>query len=166
MRRGYTRAGYLDTVALLRDRVPDLCLSSDVIVGYPGETEAEFEATLSLLEAVGFDALFSFTYSPRPGTSALRLADDVPEDVKRHRLNVLNGHQQQWQRRRNAALVGTRHDVLVEAVDGDGRVSGRTPHFRIVHFDGPETLVGRTVPVEITRTGPNSLQGRLTQAIH
>jgi tRNA-2-methylthio-N6-dimethylallyladenosine synthase len=166
MRRGYTRAGYLDTVALLRDRVPDLCLSSDVIVGYPGETEAEFEATLSLLEAVGFDALFSFTYSPRPGTSALRLADDVPEDVKRHRLNVLNGHQQQWQRRRNAALVGTRHDVLVEAIDGDGRVSGRTPHFRIVHFDGPEALVGRTVPVEITRTGPNSLQGRLTQAIH
>jgi tRNA-2-methylthio-N6-dimethylallyladenosine synthase len=166
MRRGYTREQYLDTVALLRDRVPGLALSSDVIVGYPGETEAEFDATLSLLEAVGFDGLFSFTYSPRPGTSALRLADDVPEAEKRRRLNVLNGHQQQWQRRRNEALVGNEYEVLVEAVDGDGRVSGRTPHFRIVHFDGPDTLVGQTARVEITRSGPNSLQGRLSQLAH
>jgi tRNA-2-methylthio-N6-dimethylallyladenosine synthase len=166
MRRGYTRGQYLDTVALLRDRVPGLALSSDVIVGYPGETEREFEETLSLLEAVGFDGLFSFTYSPRPGTSALRLADDVPELEKRRRLNVLNGHQQQWQRRRNEALVGTLHEVLVETRDGDGRVSGRTPHFRIVHFDGPDRLVGRTVSVKITRAGPNSLQGRLSQTIH
>jgi tRNA-2-methylthio-N6-dimethylallyladenosine synthase len=166
MRRGYTRRQYLDTVALLRDRVPGLALSSDVIVGYPGETEAEFEATLSLLEAVGFDGLFSFTYSPRPGTTALRLADDVPEAEKRRRLNVLNGHQQQWQRRRNERLVGTEHDVLVETASGDGRVSGRTPHFRILHFDGPESLLGRIVSVEVTRSGANSLQGRLSQTTH
>jgi tRNA-2-methylthio-N6-dimethylallyladenosine synthase len=166
MRRGYTRRQYLETVALLRDRVPGLALSSDVIVGYPGETEAEFDETLSLLEAVGFDALFSFTYSARPGTSALRLADDVPEVEKRRRLNVLNGHQQQWQRRRNEALIGSEHDVLVETVDGDGRVSGRTPHYRIVHFDGPETLVGQTARVEVTRSGPNALQGRLAQLTH
>lgn len=166
MRRGYTRAQYLDTIALLRDRVPELALSSDVIVGYPGETEREFEETLALLETVGFDGLFSFTYSPRPGTTAVRLADDVPEEEKRRRLNVLNGHQQQWQRRRNEALVGCVFEVLVETLDGGGRVSGRTPHFRIVHFDGPESLVGEIVPVEVTRAGANSLQGRLSQLSH
>lgn len=161
MRRGYTREQYLETVALLRDRRPDLALSTDVIVGYPGETEAEFEETLALLEAVGFDGLFSFSYSARPGTTALRLADDVPADEKRRRLNVVNGHQQQWQRRRNERLVGQRAEVLVETVDGDGRVSGRTPHFRIVHFDGSSSLVGQAVQVEITRSAPNSFQGRV-----
>jgi tRNA-2-methylthio-N6-dimethylallyladenosine synthase len=158
MRRGYTRQQYLDTVALLRDRVPDLALSSDVIVGYPGETESEFEETLGVLEAVGFDGLFTFAYSPRPGTTALRLHDDVPEDEKKRRLHVVNAHQQQWQRRRNETWVGNVEEVLVETIDGAGRVSGRTPHFRIVHFEGSEDLVGRFVT--------NSLQGRLSQAVH
>jgi tRNA-2-methylthio-N6-dimethylallyladenosine synthase len=166
MRRGYTRAAYLDRIALLRDRTPDLALSTDVIVGYPGETEAEFEESLGVLESVGFDALFAFTYSPRPGTAALRLPDDVPEEEKRRRLHVLNAHQQQWQRRRHEARVGGTEEVLVESVDGEGRVSGRTPHFRIVHLDGPAGLVGRLVEVEITGAGPNALQGRLPQAIH
>jgi tRNA-2-methylthio-N6-dimethylallyladenosine synthase len=166
MRRGYTREEYLDTIALLRARTPDLALSSDVIVGYPGETEAEFAETLAVLERVGFDALFAFTYSPRPGTAALRLLDDVPEEEKRRRLHVLNAHQQQWQRRRHEARVGVVEEVLVEAVDGGGRVSGRTPHFRIVHFDGSEDLVGSLVAVEIIGAGPNALQGRLSQPIH
>ena len=166
MRRGYTRQEYLDTIALLRDRTPDLALSTDVIVGYPGEAEAEFEESLAVLEQVGFDALFAFTYSPRPGTAALRLSDDVPEDEKRRRLHLLNVHQQQRQRRRHEACVGRVEEVLVETVDGGGRVSGRTPHFRIVHFDGPEELVGRIVGVEITGAGPNALQGRLPQPIH
>jgi tRNA-2-methylthio-N6-dimethylallyladenosine synthase len=166
MRRGYTRRGYLDTVALLRRRSPDLALSTDVIVGYPGETEAEFEETLSVLEEVGFDSLFAFSYSPRPGTAALRLADDGKEDEKRRRLHVVNAHQQQWQRRRHEARVGGVEEVLVESVGGEGRVSGRSRHFRIVHLDGPEDLVGRTVAVEITGAGPNALQGRLLQAIH
>jgi tRNA-2-methylthio-N6-dimethylallyladenosine synthase len=166
MRRGYTRQRYLDTIALLRDGVPDLVLSSDVIVGYPGETEGEFEESLGVLEAVGFDSLFAFTYSPRPGTAALRLPDDVPEEEKRRRLRLLNAHQQQWQRRRHEACVGRVEEVLVEADDGGGRVSGRTPHFRIVHFDGPKELVGRMVAVQITAAGANSLQGRLSQAIH
>jgi len=166
MRRGYTRQGYLDTLALLRDRAPDLALSTDVIVGYPGETAAEFEETLAVLEHVGFDALFAFTYSPRPGTSALRLANDVPDDEKRRRLHVLNAHQQQWQRRRHEARVGRVEEVLVENVDGGGRVSGRTRHFRIVHFDGAEDLVGRLVAVEVMGAGPNALQGRLLQPIH
>jgi tRNA-2-methylthio-N6-dimethylallyladenosine synthase len=166
MRRGYTRQGYLDTVALLRRRAPDLALSTDVIVGYPGETEAEFEETLSVLEEVGFDSLFAFSYSPRPGTAALRLADDVPEEEKRRRLHVVNAHQQQWQRRRHEARVGRVEEVLVESVDGGGRVSGRSRHFRIVHLDGAKELVGRTVAVEITGAGPNALQGRLLQPIH
>jgi tRNA-2-methylthio-N6-dimethylallyladenosine synthase len=166
MRRGYTRQEYLDKVALLRDRVGDLALSTDVIVGYPGETEREFEETLAVLEAVGFDALFAFTYSPRPGTAALRLADDVPEEEKRRRLHVLNAHQQQWQRRRHEARLGLTEEVLVETVDGEGRVSGRTRQFRIVHFDGPADLVGRMVAVEITGAGPNALRGRLSQPIH
>jgi tRNA-2-methylthio-N6-dimethylallyladenosine synthase len=166
MRRGYTRQQYLDTVALLRDREPDLALSSDVIVGYPGETEGEFEETLQVLETVGFDGLFTFAYSPRPGTTALRLCDDVPEVEKRRRLHVVNAHQQQWQRRRNEACLGRVEEVLVENVDGGDRVSGRTPHFRIVHFDGAEDLVGQFVTVEITGAGPNALQGRLSQAVH
>jgi tRNA-2-methylthio-N6-dimethylallyladenosine synthase len=165
MRRGYTRQGYLDTVARLRDQVPDLAVSTDVIVGYPGETEAEFEESLSVLETVGFDSLFAFSYSPRPGTTALRLADDVPESEKRRRLHVLNARQQQWQRRRHQARVGLVEQVLVESVDGEGRVSGRSLHFRIVHLDGPAELVGRTVRVEITASGPNALQGRLLQTV-
>jgi tRNA-2-methylthio-N6-dimethylallyladenosine synthase len=166
MRRGYTRQQYLDTVALLRERVPELALSTDVIVGYPGETAAEFDETLRLLEEVGFDALFAFAYSPRPGTAALRRPDDVPEAEKRHRLHVVNAHQQRWQRRRHEACVGRVEEVLVEAVDAPGRVSGRTRDFRIVHLDGPDELVGRVVPVEITGAGANALVGRLSQTIH
>jgi tRNA-2-methylthio-N6-dimethylallyladenosine synthase len=166
MRRGYTRAAYLETIAMLRERLPGIALSTDVIVGYPGESEPEFDETLSLLEAVGFDGLFSFAYSPRPGTTALRLEDDVPEAEKKRRLHVVNEHQQQWQRRRNEAFVGTHDEVLIETIDGEGRVSGRTPHFRIVHLDGPDSLLGQVVKVEITRSAPNSLRGKLSQLTH
>jgi tRNA-2-methylthio-N6-dimethylallyladenosine synthase len=162
MRRGYTRAQYLETVALLRDRVPELALSSDIIVGYPGETEADFEATAGLVDQVGFDSLFVFLYSPRPGTTALRLADDVPEEEKLRRFRVLNDAQQARQRRRNAARVGTGEQVLVDTVGEDGRVSGRTRHFRIVHLDGGATLLGRMIDVEIVGAGPNALRGRHT----
>ncbi len=166
MRRGYTRDEYVATVERLRDAVPDLALTTDVIVGYPGETPVEFEATMSVLERLDFDGVFAFTYSPRPGTTAARLPDDVPETEKKRRFQVLNERQQQRQRRRNAMLIGQRHEVLVESVDAPGRVSGRTPHFRIVHLDGPEELVGSTVFAEITAAGPNALQGKLSQNVH
>jgi tRNA-2-methylthio-N6-dimethylallyladenosine synthase len=166
MRRGYTRGSFLELVALLRERVGDLALSTDVIVGYPGETEAEFDETMAVLESVGFDGLYAFTYSPRPGTSALRLADDVPLEEKGRRLQVLDAHQQAWQRRRNEARVGLVEEVLVESLDGPGLVSGRTPQFRIVHVNGAEDLLGRLVNVEITGAGPNALQGRLSQNLH
>jgi tRNA-2-methylthio-N6-dimethylallyladenosine synthase len=164
MRRGYARAGYLETVALLRDRVPDLALSSDIIVGYPGETDADFQATVDLVDEVAFDGLFVFLYSPRPGTTALRLADDVPDEEKLRRFRVMNDAQQDAQRRRNAARVGTREEVLVDTVRDDGRVSGRSRHFRIVHLDGGAELLGQTVDVEIVGAGANALQGRRTTA--
>jgi tRNA-2-methylthio-N6-dimethylallyladenosine synthase len=166
MRRGHTRAQYLETVAMLRELVPDLALSSDVIVGYPGETPEEFEDTIGVLELVGFDSLFAFAYSPRPGTTAARLKDDIPAEEKRRRLQIVLDYQQRRQRERHAERVGLTEPVLVDAVDGDGRVSGRTPHFRIVHFDGDAGLLGRSVDVEVTGSGPNALTGRLAQAIH
>ncbi len=161
MRRGYGAAEYREKVALLRAKVPDLALSTDVIVGYPGETPEDFQDSLDLLDTIGFEGLFAFTYSPRPGTIAFRLDDDVPEDEKRRRLRVLNQRQQAAQARRNANRVGARETVLVDTIAADGRLSGRSPHFRIVHFDGPASLLGRLVEVEITGGGANSLTGRV-----
>jgi tRNA-2-methylthio-N6-dimethylallyladenosine synthase len=160
MRRGYDRATYVEKVALLRDRRPDLALTSDVIVGYPGETEADFEATVALVDEMGLEGLFVFTYSPRPGTTALRLEDDVPEDEKLRRLKVLNERQQRAQALRNAERVGSTETILVDTVDAEaGRIAGRTPHFRIVHSDGAPELLGRTIDVRITGSGPNALTG-------
>ncbi len=166
MRRGYSRRHYLETAELLRDRVPDLALTSDVIVGYPGETDEEFQETMSLVEQVGFDGLFVFTYAPRPGTGAVRLVDDVPDSEKSRRLEVLNGYQQRMQRARNESRLGSREEVLVDAVEEGGRVAGRTPHFRIVHLEGDRQLLGRTVEAEIVGAGANSLVGRVPQTIH
>jgi tRNA-2-methylthio-N6-dimethylallyladenosine synthase len=159
MRRGYTAAGYREAVALLRSVRPDLALTSDIIVGYPGETEADFEATVELVDAVGFAGLFVFKYSPRPGTSALALGDDVPEVEKDRRFQVLNQRQQRYQSELNRRRIGQRVEVLIEGAPRPGRVSGRTPDFRIVHLEGGPELVGRTVPAIVTDAGPNSLQG-------
>jgi tRNA-2-methylthio-N6-dimethylallyladenosine synthase len=160
MRRGYGAAHYRDTVSWLREAIPGLAVSGDAIAGYPGETEAEFQATVDLVEQVELDGLFVFAYSPRPGTGALRLDDDVPAEEKRRRVNVLNTLQQRAQARRHAAYVGRVEEVLVEAEDGDGQVSGRTPQFKIVHFEGEGALIGTLAAVEITGSGPNSLLGR------
>jgi tRNA-2-methylthio-N6-dimethylallyladenosine synthase len=164
MRRGHTRAQYLETIACLRAEIRDLALSSDVIVGYPGETEADFEDTLALLEEAAFDGLFSFTYSPRPGTSALRLPDDVPASEKSRRLQLVNDLQQKAQAERNRRRIGLRERILVEGESRPGRVWGRTPQFRILHFDGDKALLGRTLEVEVTDAGPNSLIGRRAPA--
>jgi tRNA-2-methylthio-N6-dimethylallyladenosine synthase len=161
MRRGYTVTEYRERVAMLRAAVPGLALSTDIIVGYPGETEADFEASLDLLADIGFEGLFAFTYSPRPGTTAIRIRDAVPEHEKRRRLQALNEQQQASQALRNESRVGSAETVLVDTVSGAGRLSGRSPHFRIVHFDGPPALLGRLVQVEITGSGPNSLTGRI-----
>jgi tRNA-2-methylthio-N6-dimethylallyladenosine synthase len=159
MRRGYDRARYLDIIALLRDRVPDLAISSDVIAGYPGESLADFEATVSLVQDVAFEGLFVFAYSPRPRTTARLLVDDVPAEEKLRRVQLLNEQQQRLQLAANRSRIGARERVLVDSVQ-PGRISGRTPHFRIVHADGDETLHGQIVNLEITGAGANSLQGR------
>jgi tRNA-2-methylthio-N6-dimethylallyladenosine synthase len=162
MRRGYTRDGYRATASLLRDHVPGLALTTDVIVGYPGETEAEFEDTVSLVEETGFDGVFVFMYSPRPGTTAFRQPDGVPGEEKLRRLHVVNALQQRIQARRNEARVGGREEILVDSIPSPGRVSGRTRDFRIVHLDGPTELLGRLIDVEVTSASPNALQGRAT----
>jgi tRNA-2-methylthio-N6-dimethylallyladenosine synthase len=160
MRRGYTRSEYVETVGLLRERVPNLALSSDVIVGYPGENEEDFQATLDLVAEMSFEGLFTFTYSPRPGTTATRRTDDVTEEEKSRRLHLLNDQQQRAQKVLNAGRVGTRERVLVDGIGADGRLSGRTPRFQIVHLEGPAEWLGRIAEVEITCAGPNSLVGR------
>jgi tRNA-2-methylthio-N6-dimethylallyladenosine synthase len=166
MRRGYTRAAYLEKVAMLRDAVPGLALTSDIIVGYPGETEEDFQATVSLVEEVGFDGLFVFAYSPRPGTAAVRRTDDVPAEEKSRRLKIFNDSQQHRQRERHRALVGTLQEVLIDTVEEPGHVSGRSPHFRIVHLEGPADLLGTTVLAEVFESGPNALKGRVLQTLH
>jgi len=166
MRRGYTNAEYRERIQMLREYRPQLALSSDVIVGYPGETEEDFEATLDLVERMGFDGLFVFAYSPRPGTTAFREGDDVPDEVKQRRLAVLNARQQARQARRNALRVGSLEEVLIEGFGAKGGLMGRSADFRIVHLDGPAAFMGQIVPVRIIRSGPNSLQGHLQQPIH
>jgi tRNA-2-methylthio-N6-dimethylallyladenosine synthase len=165
MRRGYTRESYRATVALLRDAVPDLSLSSDVIVGYPGETESDFEATVEVVDEVGFEGLFVFAYSPRPGTSAFRLGDPIPEEEKKRRVRVLNDHQQRLQGVRNARLLGARVEVLVDSVPGAGRLAGRTRDFKIVHMAGSPDTLGRLADVVVRESGPNALAGDI-QTIH
>ena len=160
MRRGYTAGEYREKATLLRAHVPDLALTSDVIVGYPTEDEAAFEDTIRLVDDVGFDGLFVFMYSPRPGTTAIRRPDDVPADEKLRRLKVLNDRQQRDQAVRNAARVGAREQVLVDTLGDEDRVAGRTRDFRIVHLDGGAADLGRLLEVEITGSGPNSLVGR------
>ena len=117
------------------------------------------KTTIALVDDVGFEGLFVFMYSPRPGTTAYRSADDVPEAEKLRRLQVLNERQQRFQGQRNALRIGRRYEVLIDTVVEPGRVSGRTPDFRIVHLDGGAALIGRTIDVDITGAGPNSLSG-------
>jgi len=178
MGRGYSVAAYRDLVARLRAAVPGISLSTDVIVGFCGETVAQYEATLELLREVRYDQVFAAAYSPRPGTPAMRLADDVPALEKRRRLNRLLALQEDIGRQRNDAWLGRRTEVLVEearpprAHDHDEppdstrgpRLVGRNREHKLIHLDGPEELVGRLVTVEIERAGPYALAGRLVGA--
>lgn len=168
MRRGYTADEYLERLALLRGHRSDLALTADVIVGYPGESEADFEATCRVVRDSEFDGLFIFLYSPRPGTTAIRRADDVPEAEKKRRFKVLNEQQQRQQRTRNQSFIGRVEEVLVDEIVG-GEAKGRTPHFRLVHFDVPpdsDVALGKRVDVEIKDAFPNSLRGELVPSLN
>ncbi|HZP49181.1 MAG TPA: tRNA (N6-isopentenyl adenosine(37)-C2)-methylthiotransferase MiaB [Vicinamibacterales bacterium] len=167
MRRRYTREGYLDLVERIRERLPEVALSTDMIVGFPGETEADFEATLSLTEAIGFHSMFSFKYSPRPNTLAdKRLADDVPEEEKTRRIVALQARQRAIQTRLNDALVGRTVEVLVDSASRkrDTEISGRTSQNVVVNLPGPAAWIGRTVSVRVERAGPHSVWGRIDNA--
>ncbi len=162
MRRRHTREEYLDLVDRLRDAVPDIALSTDMIVGFPGERVEDFEATLSLTEAVRYHSMFSFKYSPRPNTLALkRMSDDVAEEEKTRRIMALQNLQKRIQGELYEAAVGQIEPVLVDARSRrrSWELSGRTSGNTVVNLSGDPTWIGRTIPVRITAANPNSLRG-------
>jgi tRNA-2-methylthio-N6-dimethylallyladenosine synthase len=162
MKRFYTRERYLEVVAQLRDARPDIVLSTDFIVGFPGETDADFEETMTLLDEVAFEASFSFKYSPRPGTPALRLLKEkVPPEVAQARLVRLQARQRDISRLAHEQMAGQVHKVLVEGPSkyDEAVVCGRTDTFKMVNFPGTMDLVGHTVPVSIIAGFTNSLRG-------
>ena len=162
MRRRYTREQYLELVGKIREAIPTVQLSTDMIVGFPGETEGEFEDTLSLTEAVRFHSMFSFKYSERPNTlAAKKMPDDVAEDVKTRRIRGLQSLQRRIQQELHDAAVGQRVEVLIDSRSRrrDWEVSGRTSGNTIVNLPGPAAWVGRFMDVEIRRAGPNSVWG-------
>ncbi len=165
MNRGYTRERYLGVVERLRQVCPEIRLSSDIIVGFPGETEADFAETMSLLEKVRYTEIYSFIYSPRRGTSAADMADDTPAEVKQNQFNRMLELQQEISRQTWEADVGTIQEVLVEGESkvGAGQMFGRSTWNRIVNFAGPAELAGKLVSVKITKAFRNSLLGELVE---
>ena len=163
MKRNYTATDYVGKIRRLRAARPDLSLSSDFIVGFPGETDADFEATMDLIDAVGFDSSFSFIYSARPGTPAAELPDPVPLGVKRERLARLQARIAELARDVSRSMVGGVSRVLVEGPskkDPD-ELRGRTENNRVVNFPGPRDLAGEFADVTIVEALPNSLRGEL-----
>ncbi len=166
MKRGYSVLEYKSIVRRLRKLRPDISISSDFIVGFPGETEADFTATLELVETVGFDASFSFVYSARPGTPAADLPDDTPQQIKLTRLQRLQALIDRQARGISERMVGTVQRVLVEgrAKKDPRELSGRTDNSRVVNLPGDAALIGKFVDVKITAALPHSLRGALSQA--
>jgi len=165
MRRRYTRDSYLDLIAQIRHSLPDVALSTDMIVGFPGETDADFEDTLTLTAVVRYHSMFSFKYSPRPNTLAdKRLPDDVSAVEKTRRIVALQALQREIQSTLNAEMVGRTVDVLVDSSSRRREVelSGRTSTNVAVNLPGPAEWIGRTLPVRIERAGPHSVWGRTT----
>ena len=165
MNRGHTADSYLRLVERIRGARGDMALSGDFIVGFPGETEAEFEATLHLVQAVGYASAFTFKYSPRPGTPAAALPGQVAEPVKAERLARLQALLAAQTRAFSAACVGRRLPVLMEKRGRQGgQLIGRSPYLQAVWTEAPEALLGQVMDIEITAVGPNSLSGRLASA--
>jgi tRNA-2-methylthio-N6-dimethylallyladenosine synthase len=173
MGRQYTIEHYLERLTAIRSAVPGIAISTDVIVGFCGESEEQFQSTLRLLETVRYDTVFAAAYSERPGTPATHLDDDVPPDVKRRRLNELLALQERIGLERNQAWLGREVEVVVDAVTpprshdhDEGRrgpaepmASGRTRQNKLVHLPGDATLVGHTVRVRVDHAGPYALRG-------
>jgi tRNA-2-methylthio-N6-dimethylallyladenosine synthase len=170
MKRGYTALEYKSIIRRIKAVRPDIAISSDFIVGFPGETDADFEAMMKLIEDVGFDNSFSFIFSKRPGTPAANLADDTPHEVKLARLQRLQAKIDANTRKNSAAMVGTVQRILVEGPSkkGQGELQGRSENNRVVNFmpgEAGETLVGELVDVRITESFDYSLRGELVASI-
>jgi len=164
MDRLYTREEYMRRIEWLRTAQRNYSITTDIIVGFPGETELDFEATLGLLDEVEYDSIFSFKYSPRPNTAAFRYQDQIPDEEKQRRLAIVQEKQRAIQIRRNAGLIGSVKEVLVEGRNQAlAQWIGRTSDNRTLNFTHPEngaaSLIGRYLPVRVTRSGPNSLVG-------
>jgi len=160
MNRKHTAADYLRIIERVRKARPDIALSTDIIVGFPGETEADFEATLALIGDVGYAMAYSFKYSPRPGTPAEGMADQIPEAVKTDRLARVHALLTSQHAAFNAACIGRTLDVLFEKKGRNpGQLIGRSPYLQSVHAEAPERLIGQIVPVAVVSCGLNSLGG-------
>jgi tRNA-2-methylthio-N6-dimethylallyladenosine synthase len=161
MRRTYTRDEYLVKISWIRSARRPISVTTDIIVGFPGETEQDFEASLTLQDAVGYDNVYSFTYSPRPNTAAASMADAIPEQEKSRRLAILQDRQRRIQAARNIELVGAKFEVLVDGYHAArGQWAGRSTCNRIINFTSPvETLLGEYVQARVTHAGPYSLIG-------
>jgi len=165
MHRGHNRDSYYRVIDALRKHCPDIALSSDFIVGYPGETDADFEATLELVQRVRYDSAYCFKYSPRPGTPAAKSTDNVPEAVKDERLQALLSLLRQQTKESMLRQVGRILDVLVEKESrSQGDMQGRTADFKIVHFKGNPRQIGQIMPLRITEAYGQSLRGELILA--
>tara|TARA_Y100000389_G_C17324270_1_gene444687 strand:- start:460 stop:972 length:513 start_codon:yes stop_codon:yes gene_type:complete len=165
MRRKYKVERYLNRIEKLRLIRPDISISSDFIVGFPGETEEDFQATLDLIDKVGFDQSFSFIYSPRPNTKAAEMHDDVDQAIKLKRLQKLQKKITENAKIISEKMIGTSQAVLVERISkkDETQLTGRTENNRWVNFDGPSSLIGEIVNVVITEALTNSLRGRLKE---
>ena len=166
MKRGHVRADYIETIRKLRLVRPNICLSSDFIIGFPGETEQEFEETMAFIEEVGFDLSFSFVYSPRPGTPAAELPDNVPLEVKKQRLERFQHRINEMAMAISKNMINTVQTVLVEGQSRKNplQMQGRTENNRVVNFIAHPRLTGQFVDVLITESLPNSLRGRLVDS--
>lgn len=161
MNRGYTREHYIGLITAVRNRMPDIVLTSDVIVGFPGETQEEFEETLSLIEEVRFDALFTFLYSPREGTPAAKLPDPMPKEQKGANFQRLLDTQNSISAEKHAAYVGKVCTCLIDGEDEKGMLTARTAGGRLVHLEGDPSLIGKALPVRITSASTWALFGHL-----
>jgi tRNA-2-methylthio-N6-dimethylallyladenosine synthase len=163
MKRGHTAIEYKSTIRKLRKIRPNLSMSSDFIIGFPGESKADFEATMNLINDIGFDMSFSFIYSARPGTPAADLPDDVTEQEKKERLYVLQNRITQMAQQISRQMFGTEQRILVEGPSKKNpmELRGRTENNRVVNFEGPHSVIGQFVDVRITEALPNSLRGEL-----
>ncbi|MCA0403043.1 MAG: tRNA (N6-isopentenyl adenosine(37)-C2)-methylthiotransferase MiaB [Proteobacteria bacterium] len=163
MKRGYTAIEYKSKIRKLRQVRPDIRLSTDIIVGFPGETDDDFQATMDLVHELGFDTSFSFIYSPRPGTPAANFADETPMEVKKQRLQILQNRLLLNASNYSQSMIGSVQRILVtgKAKRYEQQLSGRTECNRVVNFDGPEHLIGQFVNVYINEALPNSLRARL-----